>query len=201
MLKYGQKLYLNLSRLQKATKTIIHKQTGQSDIARWSKQVNLNDSWDERTKLLASLIPCDSSILEFGAGRLRLPLYLPPNCVYTPSDLVDRGYGTIVCDLNALQLPAFSHYDVVVIGGVLEYVHDVHRLIAHLAACCKMIVASYAATDFENQNKIIVRREQGWVNDFSAKELQEIFSEHGFKRTYMTTWRSQYLFKWVQTLV
>ena len=44
-----------------------------------------------------------------------------------PSDMVDRGPGTIICDLNIRPLPDLGSgtYDVAVLLGVLEYLRDV----------------------------------------------------------------------------
>src|SRR5438105_15076772 len=81
-----------------------------SDYGRWSNPENLERRWDLRTRQLAQLIPKDSTVVEFGAGRRQLELYLDPSCAYVPSDLTDRGPGTIVCDLNRRPLPALRHF-------------------------------------------------------------------------------------------
>jgi hypothetical protein len=51
-------------------------------------------------------------------------------------DLVDRGPGTIVCDLNRRPLPDLRNraFTVAVFAGVLEYVRDVPSLIAWLGS-------------------------------------------------------------------
>jgi len=181
--------------------TVLLKLRGRSDAARWSMPANLFASWDARTETLASLVPPGSSVLEFGAGRQVLVRYLPERCIYTPSDLVDRGNGTIVCDLNAGRLPPFPYHDVVVFGGVLEYVHDLPRLIRHLAGCCREIVASYAVTDLADQASVITRRQHGWVNDFNSRELEALFRDHGFRRTQLLVWKGQHLFRFVRVTV
>lgn len=172
-----------------------------SDTRRWSDKNNLHSDWDERTKLLASFIAPNSKVLEFGAGRIVLPRFLPPGCTYTPSDLVDRGAGTIVCDLNAPQLPSFPAQDVALLSGVLEYVHDIPRLVSHLATFCHTVSVSYAVRDFANQATAATRRPNGWVNDYSSQELQDVFSREGFLLQEMIVWREQHLFKFVRTHV
>ena len=80
-------------------------------------------------------MPNYSRVIEFGAARRALEKYLDPSCVYTASDLVDRGLGTIVCDLNERPLPDLGAdaYDVAVLMGVLEYVRDMPSVIDWLA--------------------------------------------------------------------
>src|SRR5689334_4642044 len=80
--------------------TSIRRRTGGADYDRWGTLNNLAKDWDSRTKQISGHIKPGSSVLEFGAGRLALVKFLPPDCKYTPSDLVDRGMGTIVADLN-----------------------------------------------------------------------------------------------------
>lgn len=72
----------------------------QSNYNRWKNMESLASDWDERTIIIATLIPPGSDVLEFGAGRLVLRDHLPKNCTYQPSDIVDRGENTIICDLN-----------------------------------------------------------------------------------------------------
>jgi hypothetical protein len=169
-----------------------------SDVERWGRADSLNPGWDSRTRLIASLIPEGSSVLEFGAGRLSLKGFLPASCRYTPSDITDRGEGTIVCDLNSAVLPPFPYHDIVVFGGVLEYIFDVDRLLEHLTGSCGVIIASYAATDFDSQQTAIQRRKHGWVNDFSKEEFVRVFSRHGFGCGQTITWETQYLFRFTR---
>src|SRR5438105_2510155 len=115
------------------------------------KESSLSPTWDTRTEMLAGLIK--PGALEFGAGRMVLKNFLPANCVYTPSDLVDRKNGTWVCDLNSPELPAFPSHDVAVFSGVLEYLNDLPMLAAHLSVFVQEVVASYAVTDFNSGNR------------------------------------------------
>ncbi|MEZ4867709.1 MAG: methyltransferase domain-containing protein [Caldilineaceae bacterium] len=183
--------------LRRIVQTMLFKQFGKSHTSRWANANNLFESWDTRTKMLASFIPPNSTVLEFGAGRMMLRHYLPEGCQYTPSDIVDRGQNTLVCDLNAAHLPPFPFHDVIVFGGVLEYVHDLQRLIAHVATSCEMIVASYAVADLPDQSTTISRRRHGWVNDWNSQALQALFLQNGFACEEMMVWEMQHLFKFV----
>jgi hypothetical protein len=79
-----------------------------SDRERWADLRNHEVDWDERTRAIARLIPPGSHVIEFGAGRRQLESRLPEDCSYSASDLVDRGLGTLLCDLNRRPLPTSS---------------------------------------------------------------------------------------------
>src|SRR5436190_22890161 len=103
---------------------------GGSDYRRWARAENLKDRWDSRTKLIASLVPAGSRVIEFGAGKRQLERHLHPSCTYLPSDIVDRGPGTLIIDLNADPLIDLGPHrvDPAALSGVLEYVHDLPPL-------------------------------------------------------------------------
>jgi hypothetical protein len=180
--------------LRASTQTIV----GGSDYRRWTDPRNLSADWDSRTKKIATFIQPGTSVIEFGAGRMVLKNFLPPSCTYSPSDLVDRGAGTFVCNLNAKMLPPFSNYQVAVLGGVLEYVNDVPRLASHLSNFMSEIIASYAVVDLdrnmEPNNRRSNRRAAGWVNDYSAEDIIRIFDHAGYLCVHSELWRSQKIF-------
>ena len=180
-----------------ALKTVVRKRRLDSDFERWSTEQALSAKWDSRTEKIAQLVAPGSSVLEFGAGRLVLKDHLPEGCRYTPSDIVDRGEGTIVCDLNAETLPEFdAGYDVCAFSGVLEYVNDVPRLIEHLSANIPTIVTSYAT--LELNPKTTKRRKSGWVNDYSAAEFNAIFTNCGYLLDHGEEWHSQQIYRFVR---
>jgi hypothetical protein len=183
----------------KALRTTSYTLFGRSDYARWGREDNLKSDWDSRTEQIAALVPPGSSVLEFGAAKMALRTFLPPSCTYTPSDIVDRGPGTLVCDLNGATLPAFPRNDIVVFSGVLEYVYDVDRLLTALEHTCSCILASYAVTDFSNQRTVVQRRRQGWVNEYSKEECIALFEKHGFICASEMQWRNQFIFTFKKT--
>ena len=143
-----------------------------TDYSRWANARSIYSSWEPRTEMAADLVPNHSRVIEFGAARRALEKYLDPSCVYTASDLVDRGLGTIVCDLNERPLPDLGAdaYDVAVLMGVLEYVRDMPSVIDWLAQHFSVCVLSYACAKanghrvrgrFEN----IGRLNKGWMNN------------------------------------
>ena len=182
--------------LLEACRTSLRKYGGGSDYRRWEGCSGLSADWDSRTEQIAMLIPPRTSVLEFGAGRMVLKKFLPQGCTYTPSDLVDRGAGTVVFDLNAREFPEFPPHDVAVFSGVLEYVNDIPHLVSHLSRLVGMIIASYAGTD--EHPDIKERRSSGWVNDYSSKGLQEVFWAAGFRPDQIVTWRSQTIYRFIR---
>jgi hypothetical protein len=192
-----RKVFNKLFKLKRGVNTLFRKSLGKSDYSRWTTKDELSPSWDSRTKQIANLVESGDSVIEFGAGRLILKDQLPEKCSYTPSDLVDRGNGTIICDLNCEILPELQTYDVAVFSGVLEYVNDVARLISFLSDRVNVILASYAVTDtklIDNRN----RRMHGWVNDYSSEELIAIFENAGFHREHTEQWQSQMIYKFTK---
>jgi hypothetical protein len=146
-------------------------------------------------------VPPGSRVIEFGAGRRQLERYLDPSCTYVPSDLVDRGPGTIVCDLNQRPLPdlASVHPDVAVFGGVLEYIADTKSLIAWLAPVVTRCVASYAYVDpnaglSERVLRYVERWRNGYMSHHTEQELIDLFGGQGFVCTERRSWQGQRLF-------
>jgi hypothetical protein len=172
-----------------------------SDRSRWQDEHALLGAWDERTALLARLVPPNSSVIEFGAGRMVLPSFLPPGCTYTPSDIVKRSPDTIVIDLNSRELLSIPTHDVAVFSGVLEYIHDVPRLARHLARATPTVVTSYAARRASRFGLTwFRRRSSGWVNDYTAHELIRLFESSGFVCTKTSEWTPsrQWLFQFIR---
>ncbi len=186
-----------LRKAAEAVRISFLKQLGLSDLPRWRKASNLSAEWDSRNKMIASLVPERASVIEFGAGRMVLPTFLPAGCTYTPSDVVDRGQGTLVIDLNGKDLPPIPRHDVAVFSGVLEYVYDVPRLILHLSQFVDCVVASYAVADLHPRR--LGRRSLGWVNDFTAQELAGIFANAGFRHDHDSLWGTQKICRFVRS--
>jgi hypothetical protein len=177
--------------------TSLRKFTKGTDYGKWRDESNLLPEWDSRTRQIAALIKPGASVLEFGAGRMVLRDLLPEGCRYVPSDLVDRGNGTIVCDLNAKVLPEFPKYcDTAVFSGVLEYVHDVQRIISHISFV-EIVVASYVVTDVRPNR--VVRLASGWVNSYSSTEIKELFLKAGFRCNHVERFQCQEIFRFVRT--
>jgi hypothetical protein len=159
-----------------------------SDHKRWRDLGNHDVTWDKRTRAIGELIPSGSHVVEFGAGRCQLRHWLPGDCTYLPSDIVDRGSGAWQCDLNRRRLPQLERrapIQVAVFSGVLEYVVDVRGVLAWLAPHVDRIVVSYnpatQATGPGNRLQMAAARlSAGWVNSFTDAELRACFRDASF---------------------
>ena len=191
-----QTFHASMRSIQTALETSIRKILGGSDLKRWGRREALFEGWDGRTERIASLVAPGASVIEFGAGRMVIRDYLPEGCKdrYTPSDIVDRGPGTLICDLNADLPPDFGRHDVAIFSGVLEYLNDVPALISCLYQHTDQIIASYAATESNKRS----RRARGWVNDFSSRDFVKIFENVGYICSHSEKWRSQMIYKFIR---
>lgn len=172
---------------------------GRSDYSTWSAAGSLREDWDERTRLIAAMIAAPATVLELGAGRQALRALLPPGCRYLAADLVARDAGTITCDLNARPLPALPRADVIVMSGVLEFVHDPAGLLSLLARLTRAFVVSYACRRSRLLTEIWSRRALGWVNDLTREDIVALFAENGFRLVDERTWSGQRLFHFGRT--
>jgi hypothetical protein len=172
-----------------------------TDSKRWANPRSFYASWEPRTEMVAGLVPDNSRVIEFGAAKRLLEKYLDPSCTYVPSDIVDRGPGTIVCDLNERPLPDLGAdvYDVAVIIGVLEYVRDVPAVLDWLTEYVTMAVLTYACATASGRSpramvEKLVRTRHGWVNSLREAELCSLFRERGFELVRDANWQKQRVF-------
>lgn len=162
-------------------------QTRQSDYERWSDDSSLMPAWNERTKLIASFVPESACVFEFGAGAGVLEQYLPSQCKYQKSDLIDRDGCTIVLDLNKDELQPIEGYTTAIFSGVLEYIHDLPKVAKFLSKSFETVILSYACLEKNHSD----RRSHGWVNDFTIPDLIDIFRAAGFVLHNYRTWKTQ----------
>ena len=170
---------------------------GTTDLERWSDLDNFEASWSERSRLIAGLVPSGSRVLEFGAGRRHLEGFLDPSCEYIPSDVVDRGPGTLVCDLNSRPLPELAAIapDVAVFAGVFEYIADLRDVPHWLSRDVSMCIASYECAKsrpltIARMREAWMRARVGWVNTFDEQELCAMFAASGMACVRRTLWRT-----------
>lgn len=156
---------------------------------RWHTDTILNDNWNARTTLMATMIPPGSSVFEFGAGRQILAgLIAATGGEYQPCDLVARNDHTIVCDLNQ-GFPAMDRtWDVMVFSGVLEYIHDLERLLRQVRWHSRACLCSYTVVD--DLRCMTTRLENGWVNHLSADTLERYFCNAGFTIAETRRWEN-----------
>jgi hypothetical protein len=172
-----------------------------TDYNRWADTRNIFASWESRTQRAAALVAHHSRVIEFGAGKRVLERHLDQSCTYTPSDIVDRGPGTIVCDLNQRPLPVLGDgvYDVAVLMGVLEYVRDMPSVLDWLTELVPTCVLSYACARGSRYSPrralgAAGRLKAGWLNSYRGDEIRSLFGERGFAQLHEEGWHDQRLF-------
>lgn len=163
-----------------------------TDYDRWSRSDSLQANWDERTLMMAAYVAAGATVIEFGAGAQALRGALPADCRYQPSDLVARTPDTLVCDLNSFYPDLAGQMDVAVFSGVLEYIHDLPGLFGWLRGQVGRVVFSYAT--LEHTPSPLVRRQNGWVNDFTQDQIIQIVTQAGFRGDAVTRWRGHVIF-------
>jgi hypothetical protein len=179
---------------------------GRADYSRWESPGGLEEWWDERTQMLAELVPPGTRVIEFGAGRRQLERFLDPGCSYIPSDLSDRGPGTLVCDLNRQPLPDLKSLapQVAVFGGVLEYLKDVPAIVHWLVRSgVQTCVLSFDAvpTDLtmeERLRELRRRLKNGYMNTLTKAELEKIFRQAGMLCVEERRWTHQSLYRFTR---
>lgn len=188
-------LLRRLLRIGREVRTLVTRRLGLTDHWRWSTLKSLNPSWDARTRLLTTMVPYGSRVLEWGAGRAVAREMLPADCSYTATDITDRGGTCIPLDLNCRPLPGLESlpvFDCILASGVLEYVVDLHEVILHFASRTEHFVVSYATTEASSPRD---RLEHGWLNDYSHEKLTGAFSAAGYFVSAECAWRGQTLFR------
>lgn len=150
---------------------------GETDVQRWSNAQNLHSQWDERASLAANRIPEDASVLDVGCGAMALARYLKPGCRYFPADLIDRGNGCQIVDLNKCEFPAGT-YDWIAFLGVLEYIHDVEWPLSRARGSAPNLIVTYCT---HVGAKPELRRGMGWVNDLTQSEFEAALVHAGWE--------------------
>jgi hypothetical protein len=154
--------------------------SGRTHMRRWRKVATEIPPWDERNRLIASLIPDGSSVVDLGSGAMTLRTHLKKGCSYQPCDVVQSAPEVLLCDFNASVYPTFSRYfDYVVCSGILEYVADVRGFLSRVSGFGKTILISYNPR-IAGQSRVF-RMSNNWVNGFSKAELEKLFEEAELK--------------------
>ena len=160
-----------------------------TDFFRWSDEKNLFDEWNDRTVVIASLIPDGASVLEFGAGNEYLGKLLPKSCHYQPSDIVTRSDKTMICDLNE-KFPVLDRkWDFIVLSGVVDYIYDVEGLLREIRKNCRFCIMTYVPIDI--MECMVTRMRSGWVNHFTRQKLEKIIGGAKFDIKERKMWNDQ----------
>ena len=167
----------------------------QPDFGRWANAETFDPTWDLRTRAIARLVPKETRVIEFGSGRELLQSYLDPTCSYVPVDLVPRSSQTLVADLNKRPLPNLElrDTDVIVFGGVLEYISRLPDIPSWLRGGPSLCIASYECVSTKRYtanrfSEILARMKNGWRNHYTEEQLKDIFRTGGFEFVSKQKW-------------
>ena len=139
----------------------------------WASSEEFDEVWKHRIAAMASYIPADCSVADFGCGMMWLESRLPEGCKYHPFDCVRRDSRTVVLDLNRDPLPTLD-MDVAFLSGVLEYVQDVEAFTLQLSAAgFRKIILSYCT--LEKFSDLEGRKDLNWVSHVSLFNMLGFF--------------------------
>ena len=141
-------------------------------------------NWDERTKLVASLIPAGSKVIDFGCGTSVLKKELPKDCSYW-------GYNQDDFDLEHKKWPTLPKHDVAVFCGVLEYLKDPMKVIGRMTA--KTLIVTYDC--YLSGQDMGKRKQNGWRSHLTAMEMQDGLKLCGYTFEDHLAWCGQRIFR------
>jgi hypothetical protein len=182
-------------RSERVSHTEALRHAGATDLDRWQNPFSHLDFWRERGRLLAGFVRAGEQVFEFGAGNSVVPEALPDVCRYAGSDIVPLKDGLVSFDLNSAVLRPLPGHDVALFSGVLEYVHDLPRVVVFLSENFRSVVCSYAAYDDSSADELARRRYSGWFNDLNEIEFVRLFSGAGYRLNEHSEWQGQKLFR------
>ncbi len=150
---------------------------GATDAARWADFEAMRDGARSRADLAARWIEPGSRVLDIGAGVMAMRNALPPDCTHVPADLLPFDPATVVIDLNDGGFPEGA-YDVVVMTDVLEFVHDLDRLLRRAADTASRLIVGYRPA---GSMAVHDRRASGYFNDLTAQEFEALLDTTGWR--------------------
>jgi capsular polysaccharide synthesis protein/methyltransferase family protein/polysaccharide pyruvyl transferase len=147
------------------------------DRQRWGVASSYRPDWAVRSAVAAGYISDGARVLEIGTGRGTLRQLVAGRCRYTGADLEPLDEDTLALDISADPVPPPGTWDIIVMIGVLEYLHDPHAVLGKMAAACDRLILSYCVprgTDPETH-----RRTRGWTNALSERDLTDAATAAG----------------------
>jgi polysaccharide pyruvyl transferase WcaK-like protein/glycosyltransferase involved in cell wall biosynthesis len=168
--------------------------TKRTDISRWRRVVREDPLWDERNRIIAGLIPENSSVLDLGSGAQTLRKHLKPGCEYQPCDIIQNSSNVLFCDFNAGIYPAVTmSYDYAVCSGVLEYIRRPQEFLAVTSGFGIEMFVSYAA--FQEGDSRLKRASEGWTNHFTQLQLENLFDGLELEWSLVGRWNNQLIYR------
>ncbi len=155
----------------------------QPDRDRWGDPASYGgEHWDSRAKQAARLVDDGARVLEIGVGKGTFRDEVKARCRFVGADLNPLDDQTLALDLDSDPLPP-GEFDVIVLLGVLEYLHNLPAVAEKLRAGAPRLLLSYCSIPGDGASDTVVaaRRERGWVNDLTVPEFRALFSAAPFR--------------------
>ncbi len=148
------------------------------DRLKWGSHSSYRPEWAARGGLAAGFVADGETVLEIGAGIGSFRDLIVSRCPYTGTDLQPVDPAFLRLDLEKDPMPV-GRWDVVVMLGVLEYIHDPAAALAKISATTPKLVMSYCCAIGDDY--IDARRRRGWVSDLDEVELARQVTRSGFE--------------------
>jgi hypothetical protein len=155
-----------------------------ADQSIWQANTAETPRWNGRNEVLAKHIEPGSAVLDLGSGAQTLRELLPPDCHYQPCDLVDAP-DVLRCDFNQDLWPVLPReYDVAVVSGVIEYLHDPVRFLERVPTLADRVILTHV---YRNEG---APRPRGpsWATHMTRSELEATFDEIGIRWEKIDQW-------------
>lgn len=136
-----------------------------------------HQDWLVRTRLVASLIPEGTRVIEFGCGAMKLADALGDRCVYL-------GYDKADFDLESKDWPIIPSHDVAVLCGVLEWLEKPSAVIARMVA--PTLIVTY---DFS------LKRAWDWKSHLTLSEFEFMIQFNQYRIDATKAWIDQTIFR------
>ena len=150
------------------------------DRQRWGNPLSYRPEWSERSRLAASLVPDNASVLEIGVGTGAFREFVKARTAYLGADLQPLDAATIELDLDLDPLPP-GRFDYAVLLGVFGYLHRPQAAAEKVCRAAHHVIVSYCCRRKELPVAAVLesRQRRGWVNNFDQAEFIALFARHG----------------------
>lgn len=166
-----------------------------SDRKRWAMNARIAPPWDDRNRIIASLIPPRSRVLDLGSGAQTLRRHLAEGCSYFPCDLVQSSPDCQVCNFNLGIYPSVAEsFDYSVVSGVLEYLLNPSDFLVRIKVYAQVMILTYEPA-LGTPSDRLRRLSNGFVNHMGKCELENLFASSGVRFEEMCAWRSQTIYR------
>lgn len=136
--------------------------------------------WEDRSVVVATLIPNELAVLDLGCGKMFIERHLRMTA-YTPLDRMAHDERTLVVDMNRDDIPieTLSAADLVIALGVFEYVVDPERQFRAIARAGKPFLLSYNVGELRRRAADDAQLTD-WRNDWTTVDLVQRLIGSGF---------------------